>query len=144
MIQPWCYACLTEEQTHKVLKEFIPSIVGWSNSNDEIISVSSYKGLTISLTSKGSVIFSGIIEAYVSDGTAKINKTYDYSSKPFVLPNYMLNERINRAAWEKKIQTSTYNDTLKDNKLIVPGELHESGGKVVYALNFRLTDPIDD
>lgn len=144
MIQPWCYVYLTEEQTHKVLKEFIPSIVGWSNSDDEIISVSSYKGLTISLTSKGSVIFSGKIEVYVSDGTAKVNKTYDYSSKPFVLPNYMLNERINRAAWEKKIPTFMYNDTLKDEKVIVPGELNESGERIVYALNFRLTDPIDD
>jgi len=144
MIQPWCCARLTEEQTHKVLTEFIPSIIGWSNSYDEIISITSYKGLTISLTEKGSIIYSGKIEAYVSDGIAKINKTYDYSSKPFVLPNYMFNERINQAAWEKKILTSSYDDTLKDKKLIVPGELKESGERIVYVLNFRLTDPIDD
>ena len=144
MIKPWCYVCLTEEQTHKILKEFIPSIVGWSNPNDQIKEVTSFKGITISLNEVGSVSFSGKVVALIHEETSVSSKVYDYSSKAFVLPNYMFNERINRAAWEKKIPTFGYNHTLKDDKVIIAGDLDESGQRIVYAFNFRLSNPAND
>jgi hypothetical protein len=139
--QQWCFVSLTEDQIYQIFKKFIPTYVGWCHSKDEIEKITLCSDLSLLLTTNGSLQFTGTITALLADTT---NKIYEYVSKPGIIPNCVIHERINRAAWEKTIPTHEFNEKLQDNKFVMPGAINICGNKVVYTCNFKLVAPGSD